>query len=143
MRTGTSSTLSGLTEIIAQNVLVLEESMENKGINIPSLNDVYDSQLEFHNEEPEVARSIDMICRAALQLIQTVRSPKAILMQTALSVSTYHLGFYSLFFSIYFLSYKFQHITASALRCASELHIATILYEAGPEVRLITNKNSL
>ncbi|KLO13218.1 S-adenosyl-L-methionine-dependent methyltransferase [Schizopora paradoxa] len=110
MRTGTSSTLSGLTEIIAQNVLVLEESMENKGINIPSLNDVYDSQLEFHNEEPEVARSIDMICRAALQLIQTVRSSKAILMQTALS-----------------------HITASALRCASELHIATILYEAGPE----------
>ena len=86
-----SSALSGLTELIAQNVLVLEASMKDKGIGLPALNDLYDPEFEFHNEEPEVARSIDMICRAALQLIQTVRPPKSTLMQTALSVSTYRL----------------------------------------------------
>ncbi len=83
------SSLTDLTEIIAQNVQVLEASMEKRDINVPSLNDVYEPGFEFHNEEPDVARSIDMICRAALQLIQTVRPPKAVLMHTALSVRIY------------------------------------------------------
>ncbi len=81
------STLKALAQLILQNVDVLDASIQTSGGKEPSLNDPYNPKTDYPYHDPAVLRASDVISAAAVQLLQTVRSPQMCLISESVMVS--------------------------------------------------------
>ncbi|KLO09946.1 S-adenosyl-L-methionine-dependent methyltransferase [Schizopora paradoxa] len=103
------SSLKALAQLILHNVEILEADCEKRGIDVPSLEDVFTPGSDIINEDPAVLKASHELTSAAYELANIVRP-------------THH--------SLFLVASG--ALPAAALRCASELNIAEILKEAGP-----------
>ncbi|KLO07400.1 S-adenosyl-L-methionine-dependent methyltransferase [Schizopora paradoxa] len=106
----TKSTLRDLAELILKNVEVVEADLAKRNASGPDINETFVPGADINFGNPEVSEAIYLTTCAAQQLLQTIRPPQACLIQ---EVS--------------------RHVVPPSLRCATELHVAEILSEAGPE----------
>lgn len=67
------STLKALAQLILQNVEVLEADCEKRGIDVPSLEDVYSFGSDISSEDPAVNKAAHEITSAAFELANIVR----------------------------------------------------------------------
>ncbi|KLO19077.1 S-adenosyl-L-methionine-dependent methyltransferase [Schizopora paradoxa] len=103
-------TLRSLAEIILKNCDILDAALEKRGAHVPSLDDPYTPESDVTNNDPQLLATADIACRAALQLVQTIRTPQLTILLDGLSF-----------------------LTSVSLRCVIELHVTEILREAGPQ----------
>jgi len=83
----TTSSLKALAELILKNVDVLESDLAKRGVTAPSLDEVFTPGSDFTTSSQEVLQAADTACHAALQLVQTIRTPALSLLQTSFGVS--------------------------------------------------------
>ena len=70
------STLRSLVDVISRRVDALEADCEKHVIAVPSLDETYSPELDLPRDDPEILKSTNFIIAAALQLVQTLRSPQ-------------------------------------------------------------------
>lgn len=81
-----SFTLRSLAEIILKNCDVLDDALEKRGVQVPSLDDPYTFGSDVTDNDPQLLATADLACRAALQLVQIIRVPQLTILQDGLSV---------------------------------------------------------
>ncbi len=128
------TTIRALAELVLQNIDALEADCTVATPKVPSLQDPYAIGTDFTLEDADVQKASTVIVAAAQQLIQTIQTPQVNLLMTAYSVSSKYFVFLCLDFTV---KSPFQTTLTGAIRVATEFHIADILREAGPAVRII------
>ncbi len=123
------STIRALAEFILQNIDTIEGALDKRGASVPSLDDPFTPGSDIANGQPELMATTEMTVRAAFQLIQTIRLPQYTVIHEALSVRcSSHSNGSNLQRAC------LQHTTSASMRCVTDLNIAEILREAGPDV---------
>ncbi|KAJ7289387.1 O-methyltransferase [Mycena rebaudengoi] len=106
------STLRALADIIAESLAVMERAYKHSELTPPSLDEPFNAEdpAEAIRSEPAVAEAIMNIVAAAGQLSATVRDP-----------------------TVWILAQAHAYDISTCLRAASQLNVADILREAGPQ----------
>ncbi|KAF7342880.1 S-adenosyl-L-methionine-dependent methyltransferase [Mycena sanguinolenta] len=127
------ATLRALSDIIAEAVTTVERTYNAVGLNLPSLDDPLDPQRHAHAEalrrDPVVVDAVKNLVAAAGQIAAAARDPAVSILNAAHAVR-HHFLLIPYYIELW-VSSQFQ--ISSCVQAASQLNVAEILREAGPE----------
>ena len=125
-----SQTLIQLSQIIATSAKNIEQRCDETGTEFPSLHQPLSEETEAARHDPEVLEHIQTLVSAATQIIAAAKVPQTYIFNATCSV---RMPLYVTRMCAVLIK-LLQYYLSSALRVATETHVAEILRDAGTEV---------
>ena len=127
--------LRALSRIIQDSIEAIDSIVKANNVEFPSPHTPFTVESEKARALSDVQKQSALIIAAAMQLVQSVRSPTLGLLTLAMQVDDIP----RLFLFIFGKLTIYKHTLCSALNTAVTAHVAEVCRDAGPKVAFIIN----
>ena len=124
--------LRALSKLIQDAIDTIEVTVKASDLEFPSPHTPFTIESEKARTLPDVQQASSLIVAAAMQLIQSVRSPTLSILTIGMQVCAWLI---LRMFSLGLI--RVQHTLCSALNTAIMAHVAEVCRDAGPHVRVL------